>query len=416
MARPPSVDTLVSQVLGRDTCTGCGLCAALDPGLHMELNDEGYVRPVRRGARRSLARSDIRAFRDACPGLQVRAQDASGLEHHPTMGSYVAIWRAYATDPEVRHRGSSGGALTALNEWLLATGRATSILAAGAAAADPRRTVPVRITSRDEALRAAGSRYAPVGVLEDLGDPTASLAIDAISAKPCEVAALKAFQDARPEAPEPPLLLSFFCAGTPSQSATTELISSLGVNAEEVPDSLWYRGRGWPGSFSWKTGRTEVTADYDLSWGKHLGPTVQWRCKICPDGVGESADIVAADLWEANDQGYPIFEDGDGYSALIARTTRGASVVRAAHAAGVINLAPALMTDLASVQPLQVSRRSSLAARLIGCVLAGRGIPRYSGFRLLRLTVRKPRQGVRTALASFRRVQRMKTHRKNPTV
>ena len=82
------------------------------------------------------------------------------------MGSSYGVWEAWASDEAVRHRGSSGGALTALHGWLLGSGRASTI-ASASIGSDPRRTVPVTITTKEAALAAAGSRYAPVGVLSN---------------------------------------------------------------------------------------------------------------------------------------------------------------------------------------------------------------------------------------------------------
>lgn len=397
----PVIDDLLSSVLARDACSGCGLCAAVDSGIHMEIDAKGYSRPVRRGPRQRLSPRQVRAFRQACPGFRVQSPQEAGTRFHPIFGPYLQIWRAHATDPDTRHLGSSGGVLTALSAWLLATGRASRILTAGAHPSDPRRTVPVIITTKEEALSSAGSRYAPVPTLAGLRDgPT-----DAVAAKPCEVAALRAYETALDQGGEAPLLLSFFCAGTPSQHATSSLMETLGADSQMAPDQLWYRGRGWPGAFTVRRGGRTWESDYHTSWGKHLGPATQWRCKICPDGTGGSADIVAADLWHSDADGYPIFSDTPGVSALIARTRRGAEAIRLAHLAGVIDLEPASMEELTGVQPLQVSRRGSLVGRLVGSHLARRQPPRYYGFRLSRLAAKRPRDTLRTIRATYRRVR-----------
>jgi coenzyme F420 hydrogenase subunit beta len=203
-----------------------------------------------------------------------------------------------------------------------------------------------------------------------------------------------------------PLLISFFCAGTPSQRATDQLVEHLGVPVGKPLRDLWYRGRGWPGRFTAvATDGSSVSTDYDDSWGTHLGPTAQWRCKLCPDGVGESADIVAADYWNTDARGYPLFTESDGVSALIARTARGLDVIQRAIAAGVLVVAPLDIERLAAVQPLQHRRRQQLFARLLGTRLAGRRVPRYRGFGLALLTLRHPLDGLRTARGALRRAR-----------
>jgi coenzyme F420 hydrogenase subunit beta len=318
------------------------------------------------------------------------------------MGSYFGVWEAWAGDVAVRQRGSSGGALTALHGWLLASGRASTI-ATASIGSEPRRTVPVTITTKEAALAAAGSRYAPVGVLSN---PEVSSS-DAITAKPCEISAIRAIgTSGRAQGADDPILLSFFCAGTPSQHATDELLARLGIPADQPVDELWYRGRGWPGRFTVRSAGGEASLSYDESWGDVLGPSTHWRCKVCADGVGESADVVAADLWRVDDRGYPVFTEGPGSSALIARTKRGVEVVLAAAAAGAIILRTIRMSELATAQPLHRNRRTSLFGRLLGSRLAGVPGPRYRGFRLWVFALAHPLLNLRAARGTRARLRR----------
>ncbi|MDM7830691.1 Coenzyme F420 hydrogenase/dehydrogenase, beta subunit C-terminal domain [Cellulomonas edaphi] len=392
----PGLDDRVRAVVDSGRCSGCGACTLLDDGLSMRLTPEGYLRPERVGA--STATNDApAAFDRACPGRVVRAQRPDGSRRHPILGPVAGCWEAAATDPELRLRGSSGGVLTALSSWLVANGEAVATLGAAADRDEPRRTVPVVIRSRREALDAAGSRYAPVAVASH---PAALDPAAATVGKPCEIAALRALASSEPA----PLLLSFFCAGTPSARSTDAMLDQLGV--DEPLDDLWYRGRGWPGRFTarGRSGR-EWSASYDESWGGTLGPTVQWRCKICPDGVGESSDITAGDFWRSDERGYPVFTETDGFSALVARTPRGLDVVQRAVEAGVLTVRPIDPDEVAGVQPLQRNRRTTLAGRLTGARLAGARLPRYRGFGLVRLSLSTARTSVRTARGTFRRVR-----------
>ncbi|MDO8121486.1 Coenzyme F420 hydrogenase/dehydrogenase, beta subunit C-terminal domain [Isoptericola sp. b490] len=360
----------------------------------MEL-DQGQLRPRRTGP--PPARVDARRFRAVCPGVHVDAARPVGSRRHATLGPVVGSWRAWATDPEIRRSGSSGGVLTALASWLTESGEAVRVVGA-AAAPDPRRTMSVTITDRTSALRAAGSRYAPVATA---AAPAVLAQGSAVVAKPCEASALRALSGS-----QGPLLMSFFCAGTPNQAATDGLVTDLGLPATAPLARLRYRGHGWPGRFvATAQDGTEVDASYHDSWGKALGPTVQWRCKICPDGVGEASDITAGDLWTSDERGYPVFSESPGVSALVARTERGADVIRRAVAAGVLVAEPVDPETVAAVQPLHRRRRARLLGRLAGARLAGRRTPRYRGFGLTRLALAEWRDTVRTARGSFSRVR-----------
>ncbi len=399
MSANSRLDNAIARVVDSGNCSGCGACALLDSGLRMQLSENGFARPVR--TTQGDAHADaVRVFRTICPGVQVRAQSPLGAQRHPTMGPFIQVFAAWATDPDIRFAGSSGGTLTALAAWLLTTGEVSHVIGAAADNTDPRRTTTVLVTSREEAMKQAGSRYAPVS---NAAEPSASEACVAFIGKPCEVSALRAMpvselQEARP------LLLSFFCAGTPSQHATNGLVESLGVAATQPLATLRYRGHGWPGRFTAvESDGTESSASYEESWGGSLGPAVQWRCKVCADGVGESADITAADLWNANDSGYPDFADKPGVSALLARTQRGVDVIARAVAAGVLTVEAIDINDLAAVQPLQRQRRQTLAGRLTGTVLAGNSVPRYRGFSLLQLALPRWREVIRVARGAYRR-------------
>lgn len=397
----------VADVIDRQACSGCGLCTRLDASLRMELDADGYLRPRFDGA--SQAVPDATAvFRRGCPGIVVRAPSPpKGATTHALLGAHVGIWNAWATDAELRHAGSSGGALSAIHTWLLDSGRAARVTGAAADPAAPRRTVPVTITSREQALRAAGSRYAPVAALDS---EDVLLPGSAVCGKPCEISAIRQTASDLIDG-EAPLLLSFFCAGTPSQSGTDALLADLGVGAHDIVDELRYRGNGWPGRFTARADERVVSADYDESWGSRLGPTTQWRCKVCVDGVGESADIVSADSWESDARGYPVFTEGEGRSALLARTPLGRQTILDAQRAGVIALEPLQVSQLAQAQPLQTNRRRFLSARMLGSRLAGRRAPAYPGFRLLRLSLGAPRIALRTLRGTFTRVRRERVAR-----
>ena len=259
------------------------------------------------------------------------------------------------------------------------------------------------LTTREQALAAAGSRYAPVTT----GDAAPACAPGAASADatiglPCRVAAMRRLIDR--DAIDDQVLLSFFCAGTPSQHATDSLVAQLGEPG--VPADLRYRGNGWPGRFTvTRHDGDTASLDYEESWGAHLGRAVHDRCKLCPDGVGESADVSAADLWETDERGYPAFADAEGTSALIARTERGRRLVIEAIDAGVIIAHPMRIDRLAAIQPLQVERRTLLAGRLLGARIAGRRVPRMVGFSLGLLALPRLRAAVRAGRGTWRRMR-----------
>lgn len=398
----------VAAVVRNGNCSGCGACAAMSPRIGMALSDAGYMRPFDRGAvaasRASASsppeQSVVGRFRVSCPGLTVAAARPPGSRRDVVFGPVVKAWVAWAVDEQVRRLGSSGGAITALTTFLLECEGSSRVVAAGADARDPRRTAVTIARSREELVAAAGSRYAPVSIAS-AADAWAQGSVTV--GKPCEVSALRAGGTASAEGP---FLVSFLCAGVPSQHATDDLVAR-GLGERDIPPlSLRYRGDGWPGAFrvEGRSGAT-LTLSYDEAWGDVLGPTIQWRCKICPDGVGESADVVAGDFWFALPDGRPDFRERPGRSVLIARTQRGAAAVERAIAAGALAVEDIDLSAVAAVQQHQVTRRRTLFGRLVGSRLGGSRVPRFSGFDLARLAARSPLSSARALAGSLVRAR-----------
>jgi coenzyme F420 hydrogenase subunit beta len=250
---------------------------------------------------------------------------------------------------------------------------------------DPFLTTVHRSRTGAQVLANAGSRYAPAAPLVGLTDLLEEEQTRfAFVGKPCDIAALRAYEKLNPGIERRIVfLISFFCAGTPSILATYDLVRALGVN-RSVVRQFRYRGFGWPGrATAVDVGGQEYSMSYDDSWGRILGPRLQFRCKICPDGVGELADIVFGDAWHLKD-GRPSFEERPGRSLILARTAKGERLLAEAESAGYLETAEFDLRDLAAIQPYQRNRRRAIAARLLALRLVGRPVPRYEGFHLFR--------------------------------
>ena len=114
----------------------------------------------------------------------------------------------------------------------------------------------------------------------------------------------------------------------------------MGLRPEELA-LFRYRGNGSPGPtrLETKDGRSfELT--YQQMWEDEATWRIQPRCKICPDAIGESADLAASDVWPG---GGPTGEDA-GFNGIIVRTERGLELYRAALAAGAIVVEPRSVT------------------------------------------------------------------------
>jgi len=402
MRRSSTMAAEIARVVRNGNCCGCGGCALLAPELSMAYSQEGFLRPViPQSGLRVDGRRQAKDFRTICPGVGVKHDPIPDASSHPVFGEYISSWQGWATDDEIRFRGSSGGVITALSSWMLETEQTKAVSAVGQSAAKRTTSVALTLTTRDEVLAAAGSRYAPVAAAVDGGSDCVSVG------KPCEISALQRYRDLQGEsASERSLSISFFCAGTPSQSATDGLVIGMGTELADVA-GVRYRGQGWPGEFV-VTGidGTAKGMSYKESWGGHLGKQLQWRCKICVDGTGQESDIAVGDYWEADESGFPSFDSGEGRSVIICRTERGHRTVRAAVDAGVIVVQPVSLESVSAIQPLQTDRRFTTLGRLLGRIMSGHSVPFYFGFRIVSLFGKNPYINARALVGTYLRSRR----------
>lgn len=345
----------------------------------MELEAPGFARPKQSAP---LTDAENEAIWSICPGLG-QSVIADGRSDDDLWGPYLQTYRGFATDSELRYKASSGGALSAILQFLLESGRVDGAIEVTADPEFPIGNITVARTDRDGIIASAGSRYAPSSPLARLSEYLYQDKTFAVVGKPCDIAALRALSDQRSEvALAFPVLISFFCAGVPSLSGSEEVLRDLGTNLNDT-DTFRYRGHGWPGraTATMKNGKS-LSMTYHESWGKILSRHVQHRCKICADGSGVAADIVCADIWETDARGYPLFEEQDGQSLIMTRTALGQEITDAANSAGSVIVEEFDLEQLEAIQPGQARRRKALLARLLALRSMGLPVPVYSGLRL----------------------------------
>jgi coenzyme F420 hydrogenase subunit beta len=368
----------------------------------MRLSQQGYLRPA---SLRLLDPGDVELVQAVCPGIRIE-HDTPSTGSHPIWGPIERVRTGQAKDLQIHREGSSGGVISALAVYLLESRQVDFVAQIAVAAGDPLANEVQMSRSRADVLRAAGSRYAPAAPLARLEEYLSTGQRFALIGKPCDVAAVRNLAKVDPRiSRQVPFLISFMCAGVPSIKGTHEILDKLGVEAARL-QSFRYRGDGWPGmaravSLDGVVGEM----DYAESWGTILNRHLQFRCKICPDGTGEFADVVCADAWYGKD-GYPDFEERDGRSLVISRTTTGESLVQAAVQAGVIQVSDLAVTEIDRMQPYQKTRKQVVLGRLLATRLRRGWAPRYRHLGLVRASLTaRPMDWLRNALGTYRRAR-----------
>ncbi|MEO8723314.1 MAG: Coenzyme F420 hydrogenase/dehydrogenase, beta subunit C-terminal domain [Sphingobium sp.] len=315
----------------------------------------------------------------SCSGAIV-APWAQAPGMNPYWGPYDSVQTGHATDPHVRHHGSSGGVLSALAIHALETGLVERVLHIVADPDHPTRNIIQLSSNPQEVLAGAGSRYASSSPLADIDRLLGEGVRFAFIGKPCDVSALRqlARMDRRVDLLVP-IKLSFFCGGMPSHAGAERIIQAMGLVPSDVT-RFRYRGEGWPGLTRAETndGRAGEMR-YEDSWGGHLSKEVQFRCKICPDAVGGVADIACADAWYGGESGYPQFEEQDGRSLIMSRSPEGERLLRSAVGSGNIVVESLAVEDIGLMQPSQARRKRLVSARMAACSATLQPRPKTGG-------------------------------------
>ncbi|GFO54722.1 hypothetical protein GMSM_17290 [Geomonas sp. Red276] len=377
MLLDPAKEEYLQQIVQNGLCVGCGMCQGLfgSDTVQLARNNYAYFTPVQCAP---LTREQRVLLSTVCPGVSLAGNREAAAEH-PIWGACRESLFAHAADPEVRFSGSSGGVITAVAIRLLESGAADFIVQIGVSAHDPLVNEVKISRTRGEVLANAGSRYAPSAPLSTIGELLDGPGRFAFIGKPCDVASLRQLGRTDPRVGEKVvLMLSFMCAGVPTLRGTREILNRWGIRPEEV-ESFRYRGEGWPGFTKavLKDGSNR-TMTYEDSWGSILNRHLLFRCKICPDGSGERADLVGADAWEGRPDGYPDFGEREGRSLVLARTERGAAVLKECLESGaLISSGEVPVAGISAMQPYQAHRKASILSRLLAMKALGHYVPDY---------------------------------------
>lgn len=383
----------VDDVAASRLCIGCGACEPACPKSNVRLfdfKDEG-IRPVVSGKEACL---DCTACMEVCPGLEtdfrqgVSEEGPFGMEAIENWGPMLEIWEGHACDADIRFKGSSGGALTALALYCIEKEDMHGVLHTGQDEEDPARN-RTRLSTTSEAIKAAtGSRYSPASVCNGLNLIETAPAPCAFVGKPSEIAALRKSQAQRPALDaKVGVAMTFFCAETPPTSATLSLMEKLGVKRGEKLVDLKYRGNGWPGHFAPVVEGEQEPRDkrtYQESWA-YLQSFRPWATHIWPDGGGELADISCGDPWYEQPDGV-----NPGSSLVVVRTEKGRQIVQGAIEHGYLSLKPAELWKLDQSQDNLLKKKGATWGRIASMRLLGLKGPRFKNTALAACWKRLP--------------------------
>ncbi len=383
----PDLETIVAHGL----CAGCGLCESLAGRSHVEMRITSYgqIRPIVKQQPDATVMDQIRTV---CPGIRLDGPDpaqagATG-RMDPVFGPIRSLHRGWAADPAIRYRSAAGGGMTALGVHLLETGKVEAVLHVRASTSDPVLTDAIVSHTREEVISGAQSRYGPAAPLVHVHRLLDEGIRFAVLAKPCDIGAIRnlATMDAR-VGRQIPYLITIFCGGVPTIHTARKIAAHVGMAPDEIDVFRW-RGEGWPGPTHIRSKSGEVKElSYDFVWYEPGVPwtyDMQYRCKICPDAIGELADVACPDSW-VMENGKPVHKEAPGQNVFVARTEKGEALVQDAAAAGAIALAPISFEDFDAMHSDHKPRKTEGPVRRAALPMSGEPFPRFRRFRTWRM-------------------------------
>ncbi len=326
-------------------CTDCGTCLAVCPGGGLDFARAAWWRAANEGA--------------PAPDF---------------LGPWRGLWFGWATDEQTRYRGASGGVATVILSGALADGLADAAVVVRPAPDNALAMEPLIARSAQEIAGCRGSKYNMVALNVALREVLARPGRYAVAGLPCHVQGLRLAQRRDQRLRERvALILGIFCAHSAEPRATALSARRLGLDPAELV-AVRYRGPGWPGGLRLETRdgvvREQPYPDYDDGGVLALTPP---RCRLCPDGLAELADISVGDAWLDRFEGTP------GVSDVIARTPAGEALVKRLTGRGLTLIPAGPCEMLRSQHDTHGLKRSVWRGRLWLRRRRGRVAPAYPG-------------------------------------
>ncbi len=355
----------LNDIVKNGLCIGCGLCQSIagKDNIEISMSDKGRLEPKELN---KIQSETFNKILNTCPGVIVeglpKEQVDTKAKHDLVWGYYLSLLYAWSTDDKIRFESSTGGLLNGLSLYLLESKKVKFILHTVTDSEKPMRSVSKLSYNKEELLNSNScSRYGPASPLDKFHEALNLNKPFAFVGKPCDVGAIRQLSKTDERVNKLcKYLLTLVCGGSTEFTKSQDFIESFKVKEEEL-SIFRYRGFGNPGRMYIKTkdGR-EHDRLYNSFWGEESTWRVHFRCKICPDAIGESSDIAALDTWRG---GSPKEED-EGFNAAIIRTKKGYDLLNEAVNAGYIKMGDQLeIKDIDDFQPHQVNKKKAVYAR-----------------------------------------------------
>ena len=310
----PSYEDLEAKIIDRGECTVCGACITACPDSHIKLIENRPKRP-----KRTVDCVGCLICYDACYMLRhdlVKDIESSimGWGRKENIGIHRGIVAARTKDTQLAKACQDGGIVTTLLLYALDSGIIDGALVVGRDAWAP---VACIASSRDEIIRAAGTKYGVVPVVKELRAAVVDHGLSRICVvgSPCHIQSIRYLKHkGLPLASAVKLTIGLFCRENYEYTCLTDKARAKGMDINQVS-------------------KFDVSDEFNIyAGGKKLSlpitevkSCVPRHCLVCRDFAAELADIAIGSNGSAV-----------GWSTVIVRTEQGERIFSGMEQKGLI--------------------------------------------------------------------------------